>query len=49
MKIVPVHSLEEAVRYLKRLKEERAKVPNIDTPANLAYNNPVLVARAGAL
>ncbi|PRX40864.1 PDZ domain-containing protein [Planifilum fimeticola] len=49
MKIVPVHSLEEAVGYLKRLKEERAKVSNIDTPANLAYNNPVLVARAGAL
>lgn len=49
MKIVPVHSLEEAVGYLKRLKEDRAKVPNIDTPANLAYNNPVLMARAGAL
>ncbi|MGB0089736.1 PDZ domain-containing protein [Planifilum fulgidum] len=49
MKIVPVHSLEEAVGYLKRLGKERAEAPNIDTPANLAYNNPVLMARAGAL
>lgn len=49
MKIVPVHSLEEAVRYLKRLKEGHVKVPNIDTPAILAYNNPVLMVRAGAM
>ena len=49
MKIVPVHSLEEAVRYLKGLKASRAKGPNIDTPAILAYNNPVLMVRAGVM
>jgi PDZ domain-containing protein len=49
MKIVPVHSLEEAVRYLKRMDAGRVKRWNIDTPAMLAYNNPVLMVRAGAM
>lgn len=49
MKIVPVHSLGEAVRYLKGLKKAPAKVRNIDTPAVLTYNDPVLMVRAGAM